>query len=72
MTAKWGEIQGKLDLVRVLRVRFIRVLLYTNREGLEDVVHTRDKKRKVLREKRKVLFALLMNPCAAVSTSYRP
>ena len=62
MTATWGEIQGKLDSVRVLRVRVIRVLLYTDREGLEDVVHTRDKKRKVLREKRKVpLFALLMN-----------
>ena len=55
MTATWGEIQGKLDSVRVLRVRVIRVLLYTDREGLEDVVHTRDKKRKVL------LFALLMN-----------
>ena len=28
MTEKWGEIQRKLDLVRVIRVRVIGVLLY--------------------------------------------
>ena len=29
MTEKWGDTQGKLDLVRVIRVRDIGVLLYT-------------------------------------------
>ena len=28
MTEKWGEIQGKWELVRVIRVRVIEVLLY--------------------------------------------
>ena len=51
MTEKWGEIQWKLDLDRVLRVRVISVLLYDDREGLEDAVHMREKTRKVQREK---------------------
>ena len=59
MTEKWGEIRGKLDLDRVLRVRVIGVLLYDDREGLEDAVHMKEKTRKVQREKRKVpLLAL--------------
>ena len=54
------------------RVQVIGILLYTDREGLEDAVYTRDKTTKVQRGKRKVpLFALLMNSCAAVSTQWR-
>ena len=54
------------------RVQVIGILLYTDREGLEDAVYMRDKTTKVQSGKRKVpLFALLMNSCAAVSTQWR-
>ena len=40
MTEKWGEIQRKLDLVRVIRVRVIGVLLYFFKKEESPLVKT--------------------------------